>query len=213
MSPGLFPACEGKFNRHPYAVRFELHPIHQRGNRGGLFGLRLNQATPVACCVENPFDSTRVVGSFRCGFKNRRLVIEHFPDGNRDSIFEFSRRQPPAEARRRKSLCRDVARHVVAVLSLSLPCVTGCKSITILVDQSPDEGTLFDTGVAALAADSMLPKLQLGSFPHRSIHDRLMLTGMAEVLVPDLADVNRIGEERVKRTSGERVPARLDSGL
>jgi hypothetical protein len=65
----------------------------------------------------------------------------------------------------------------------------------------------------ALGANSMFLKLLLGSLPHRSIHDRLMLTGMAEVLVPDLTYVNRIREERVKCPSGERVPARLDSGL
>ena len=56
-------------------------------------------------------------------------------------------------------------------------------------------------------------KLLLGSLPHRSIHDRLMLTGMAEVLVPDLTYVNRIQEKRVKCPSGERVPARIDSDL
>ena len=94
----------------------------------------------------------------------------------------------------------------------SFPRVTGRKPIAIIVDQSPGEGTLFDPCVV-LAANSVLLKLLLGSLPHRSIHDRLMLTGMAEVLVPDLTDVNRIREERVKGPSRERVPARLDSGL
>ena len=56
-------------------------------------------------------------------------------------------------------------------------------------------------------------KLLLGSLPHRLLHDRLMLTGMVEVLVPDLTDVNRIREQRVKCPAGERVPARLDSAL
>jgi hypothetical protein len=44
----------------------------------------------------------------------------------------------------------------------------------------------------ALGANSVLLKLLLGSLPHRSIHDRLMLTEMAEVLVPDFTYVNRI---------------------
>src|SRR6202043_4070186 len=140
-------------------------------------------------------------------------VTEHFPDRGCDSVFEFSCRQPPADARRRKSLGREVARDVVAVLSLSFACVTGRKPVAILVDQSPDEGTLFEACIVALDANSVLLKLLLGSLPHRSIHDRLMLTGMAEVLVPYLTHVNRIREERVQGTSGERVPARLDSGL
>jgi hypothetical protein len=142
--------------------------------------------------VEYSFDSARVVGSILCGFKDRRLVIEHFPDGSRDSTFEFSRRQPPANARRHNSLGREVARDVVAVLSLSFACVTGRKPIAILVDQSPDERTLFAACIVALGANSVLLKLLLGSLPYRSIHDRLMLTGMAEVLVPDLTYVNRI---------------------
>jgi len=70
--------------------------------------------------------------------------------------------------------------------------MTGRKPVAILVDQSPGEGTLFDAGIVALGANSVLLKLLLNSLPHRSIHDRLMLTGMAKVLVPDLTDVNRI---------------------
>ena len=70
--------------------------------------------------------------------------------------------------------------------------MTGRKPIAILVDQSPDERTLFAACIVALGANSVLLKLLLGSLPYRSIHDRLMLTGMAEVLVPDLTYVNRI---------------------
>jgi hypothetical protein len=70
--------------------------------------------------------------------------------------------------------------------------VTGRKPIAILVDQSSDEGTPFDACIVARGANSVRLKLQLGSFPHGSIHDRLMLTGMAEVLVADLTYVNRI---------------------
>jgi hypothetical protein len=67
--------------------------------------------------------------------------------------------------------------------------------------------------IVALGANSVLLKLLLGPLPDRSIHNRLMLTGMAEVLVPDLTHVNRIREERIEGASGERVPARLGSGL
>jgi hypothetical protein len=144
--------------------------------------------------VEYAFDSARVVGSLLYVFKDRRLVIEHFPDGSRDSTFEFSRRQTPAEARRNGSPGRAVARHVVAVLSLSFACVTGRKSLAILVNQSPNERTLFDAFLVALGTNSVLLKLLLGSLPDRSIDNRLMLTGVAEVLVTDLADVNRIRE-------------------
>ena len=59
----------------------------------------------------------------------------------------------------------------------------------------------------ALGANSVVLKLPLGSLPLSSIHDRLMLTGMAEVLVPNLTYVNRIVEERVKCPSRERMPA------
>jgi hypothetical protein len=128
----------------------------------------------------------------------RHTTSVDLPDRGRDSIFEFSCGQPPADPWRRKSLGREVARYVIAVLSLSFPCVTGRKPVAILVDQSPDEGTLFGACIATLGANSVLLKLLLGSLPHRSIHDRLMLTGMAEVLVPDLTHVNRIREERVQ---------------
>jgi hypothetical protein len=43
--PGTLPRLRGQLNRHPYAVRFELHPIHQLGNRGGLFGFCLKAVT------------------------------------------------------------------------------------------------------------------------------------------------------------------------
>jgi hypothetical protein len=72
--------------------------------------------------------------------------------------------------------------------------VTGHKPITILVDQSPDEGTLFEACIVALGANSVLLTLLLSLLPHCSIHDRLMLTGMAEVLLADLTRV--IGVER-----------------
>jgi hypothetical protein len=85
--------------------------------------------------------------------------------------------------------------------------LTGRKPLAILVDQSPGEGTLFGACIVALGANSLLLKLLLGSLPHRSIYDRLMLTGMAEVLVPDLTYVNRIREERVKRTAREQAAA------
>ena len=78
---------------------------------------------------------------------------------------------------------QGVARNVIAVLSLSFPCVTGRKPIAILVDQAPDEGTLFVACIAALGANLVLLKLLLGSLPLCSIYDRLMLTRMAEVLV------------------------------
>ncbi len=91
--------------------------------------------------------------------------------------------------------------------------MTGRKLIAILVDQSSNERTLFEACIAALGSNSVLLELLLGSLPQRSIHDRLMLTGMAEILVPDLTYVNRIREERVKCPSGERVPAGLASGL
>ena len=163
--------------------------------------------------MEYAIDLAGVNVGFLSGLKHGRLVAEHFPDRGCDSIFDLSCGQPPADPRRRKSSGREVARDVVAVLSPSFPRVTGRKPIAILVDQAPDEGTLFEACIVALGANSVLLKLPLGSLPHRSIHDRLMLTGMAEVLVPDLTHANRIREERVKCPSGERVPARLDSGL
>jgi len=67
--------------------------------------------------------------------------------------------------------------------------------------------------MVTLRANSVLLKLLLGSFPRHSIYDRLMLTGMAEVLVPDLTYVNRIREERVERHSRKGVPTGLESGL
>jgi hypothetical protein len=44
----------------------------------------------------------------------------------------------------------------------------------------------------------MLTELLLRSLPLFSIQDRLVLTGMADVFVPDFADINRIREQRVK---------------
>jgi hypothetical protein len=59
----------------------------------------------------------------------------------------------------------------------------------------------------------MLGELLLRSIPHRAIQNRLVLTGMADALVTDFTDVNRIREQRVKGSSGERVAARLDSAF
>src|SRR6266851_8779387 len=154
--------------------------------------------TPDAGCVEYLVDLARVDVGFLSGLKNRCFVIEHFPDSSRYSIFELSRRQTPAAARWRRFLDLEVARDVVAVPSFSFSRVTWRKPIAILVDQSPDEGTLFDPGVAAPASHRTLTELLLRSIPHCAVQDRLVLTGMADVFVTDFTDVNRIREQRVK---------------
>jgi hypothetical protein len=56
LSPGLSRVCDRQLDRHPYAVRFEFHPIHQRGNRRGLFGFRLKAVTPASRGVEYAVD-------------------------------------------------------------------------------------------------------------------------------------------------------------
>ena len=84
--------------------------------------------------MEHLIDLARVDVSFLSGLKDCCLVIEHFPDSSRYSIFELSRRQTPADARWRRSLGQEVARNVIAVLSFSFAGVTGGKPIAILIE-------------------------------------------------------------------------------
>jgi hypothetical protein len=109
----------------------------------------------LGCGVRNMRDGDVERGN-RSDIDDRAVLA----DRGCDSIFEFSCGQPPADPRRRKSLGREVARDVVAVLSLSFPCVTGGKPIAILVDQASDEGTLFVACIVALDANSVLLKLK-----------------------------------------------------
>jgi hypothetical protein len=68
----------------------------------------------------------------------------------------------------------------------------------------PGERTSFDAAVTGLVSHPVLTQLALGSIPHRSIQDRLVLAGMAEVFMTNLTDVNRIREQRIERPSRKR---------
>src|SRR5208337_1748195 len=53
----------------------------------------------------------------------------------------------------------------------------------------------------------LLSELALHAFPELSIHDCRMLARMPDLLVPDLTEVDRVGEQFVERTAAERLSA------
>ena len=74
--------------------------------------------------------------------------------------------------------------------------MAGRQPSASLIDQAPNERTLFGACILALGENAVRRKLLLGPFPHRSVDDRLMLTRMTELLVPNLSYIKRIREER-----------------
>ena len=53
----------------------------------------------------------------------------------------------------------------------------------------------------------MVAQLPLSPFPQPSVHDRLVLPWMALLPVPNLADIDRIGEQLVESATREAAAA------
>src|SRR6202022_3441272 len=140
--------------------------------------------------------------------RNRARLAKHCRRLGRDQVFELRCRNAP---RARHLLCRfrhQRARHVVAI---SPPCfrgVTWCKPMASLIEELPDQRAARASG-RSVARRRSGTQLVLHAVPCLAIENCLVLPGVAGAFVRDLAHIDRVREQRIKRAAREWLRRRV----
>src|ERR1019366_385724 len=91
---------------------------------------------------------------------------------------------------------------VIAIAALALGRPLHIQRLAAFIEQLACQRTARRFGLAAFAtAHPLIAQPLLDAFPKLAADDRLVLSGMAFVLVPDLAYVDRVGEQVVQRSA------------
>src|SRR5208337_1286598 len=121
---------------------------------------------------------------------------------------DLERWQTPARPGLLRRPLDHFARDVVPVPTRPLVGAARVQRLTTFVEQLSRQWTRHRSSVDGAMMRGLLSQLVLHAFPELSIHDCRMLTRMPDLTVPNLAQVDRVGEQFVERTAAESLSAR-----
>src|ERR1039458_8954729 len=100
----------------------------------------------------------------------------------------------------------QLSRDVIAVTALTLGRPLDIQRLTVFIEQLACKRTARRCGLAAFTLpDRLIAQPLLNPIPERAAHYRLVLPRIAFLLVADLAPIDRIWEQVVKRSAREWV--------
>src|SRR5216683_5491163 len=141
---------------------------------------------------------------------DRGLVSEHLPSGACNRALDLERWQTPTIVGLVRRPPDHFARDVVSVAACALVGAARIERFAALVEQLSRQRTRHRSSV-----DSMMRGLGAKSFlhlfPDGPVHDSQMLARMPNLPVPDLTEVDRVGEQFIERTAPERFSPGPDS--
>src|SRR5712692_5760612 len=120
-----------------------------------------------------------------------------------DDSFQLRRRNSPTVSRLARTSLNEAARNIVPIAPLALDRVRRGQAFTALVEQLADERARRRAGRAHLEMRPMLAQESSSLVPVRALYDGRVCTWVADPFVANLADIDRVAQQRVERATRE----------